>query len=146
MQPNKASDALNNASKTLDKALHPKNTASQKQKFILFTLGRLQQELNKSLEEKHLQIFIPKYVFIELVQKAAITEKKSRALYKNLEALEKNKYISYKGNNLALTNKGKKLYAKIYRQHEPYLKLIDILSKTDLMKYSKKSQTSLVVE
>jgi hypothetical protein len=136
MQPNEASD----------KALHLKNAASTKQKFILFTLGRLQQELNKRLEEKHLQIFIPKYVFIELVQKAEITEKKSRALYKNLEALERSKYISYKGNNLALTNKGKKLYVKIYKQHEPYLKLIDILSKADLMNYSRKSQTSLKMD
>ena len=118
-----------------------KKILGKKQEFILFTLGMLYDELNKKLENKHLQTSIPKYIFIELVHKAQITEKKTRALYRNLEALEKSKYISYENSNLALTNKGRKMYLKIYKEHEPYITLIDILFKVDVMKYSRKSQT-----
>ncbi|MBN2458298.1 hypothetical protein JXB31_04170 [Candidatus Woesearchaeota archaeon] len=116
-------------------------TIGKKHQYILFTLGRLYSELNSRLKDRHLRIAIPKYVFIELVQKANITEKKARALYRNLETLEKKKLISYKNSCLALTDKGDRLYLKIRKEHEPFIRLSEILNDSDLMRYSRKSQT-----
>lgn len=114
---------------------------SKKQEFILFALGRLYEELNKKLSDKYLKIAIPKYIFIEIIQKAKLTERKSRTIYKHLEALEKNKCISYENNSLALTKKGQKHYKKILKQHEPFILLNQALLQTSPQKFSRKSQT-----
>ena len=113
----------------------------KKHRFILFTLGILYDELNKKLKRRYLQISINKVQFIQLVKVVNITEKKARALYKNLETLEKKKLIVYKNRNLALTDKGKKLYLKIYKDNEPYINLFGIISKDNILKFAKKSQT-----
>lgn len=113
----------------------------QKQKFILYTLGRLYDELNERLSKKYLRIAVPKYIFIELIKKAHITDKKARAIYRNLQDLEGLKYISYKDRNLALTRKGQLFYRRICREQEPYNNLNQILKTRDVMKFSRKSQT-----
>jgi len=109
--------------------------------FILYTLGLLYDELNRRLKKKYLRIAIPKYIFIELVMKAHITEKKTRALYRNLEHLEKKKYLSYDNRNLALTKKGTTLYNRIAKEQEPYNNLNKIIGKGNVSKFSRKSQT-----
>ena len=63
--------------------------------FILFSLGAWFEEANKHIEDKPLQVSISKKTFIELVMNAGIARKQERALYKNLETLEKKKLISY---------------------------------------------------
>ena len=78
--------------------------------FILFTLGKWYEEANKKIKVRPLRICISKKIFIELVTKAGFAKKQERALYKNLETLEKKKLINYDNKQLKLTKKGKKLY------------------------------------
>jgi len=70
-----------------------------------------------------------------------MVEKKERALYKNLEFLQKKKLISYNNKNLALTIKGKKLFEKVNEELTPYFNVSDALKKKDPLSYSKKAQT-----
>ncbi len=114
---------------------------TNKQKFILFTLGRWYLEANKKLKTRSLKLAISKSVFIGLVQKAKMVKKKDRALYKNLESLEKKKLISYKNRNLALTKRGEKLFKKINNEMQPYLKVAQALKTKNPLSYSKKAQT-----
>jgi predicted methyltransferase len=112
-----------------------------KQKLILFALGEYYRESNKRLKNKSLEIVIPKYVFIDLITKLKITEKKPRAIYKNLEKLEKKKLITYKNRSMRLTEKGKKLFNTLSKEVNPYLRILKTLEKTNTFKYTKKAQT-----
>ncbi len=112
-------------------------------KFILFTLGEYYSEVNKRLKTKSLQLIISKVVFIDLLKKAGIVKKKERAVYKNLEWLEKKKYIKYDNRVLSLTNKGNKELEKIRKEIQPYINVSKILKSKDLLKIAKKSQTVL---
>jgi DNA-binding PadR family transcriptional regulator len=114
---------------------------SKKNRFILFTLGMLYDELNRRLKNRYLRIAISKSVFIRLVQDAHITQKKARALYKNLETLEKQRYIEYRNQNLRMTPKGEKMFVLIRKEQEPYMNLFSILKRKDIGKFSRKSQT-----
>ena len=60
-----------------------------------------------------LEVSISKSLFIGVVKKAHLAEKKERALYKNMETLEEKKLIKYDNKQLSLTKKGKDLYKKI---------------------------------
>ncbi len=110
-------------------------------KFILFSLGFWYKEANKKLEYKNLTVSISKALFIDIVKKAGIVEKQPRALYKNLELLEKNKLIKYENKSLSLTEKGDKIFNKIYEEHKPYINVIKLVTERDPLAYSKKLQT-----
>lgn len=110
-------------------------------KFILFTLGFWYTEANKKLQKKNLIISISKASFIQIVKKAGIVEKKPRALYKNLELLEKKKLIKYEKRSLSLTEKGEKIFLKIYKEHKPYVDVVKLLAEKEISKYTKKLQT-----
>jgi len=114
---------------------------SNKQKFILYTLGKWYEEANNKLKGKPLQVMISKSVFIDVVKKADMVEKKERALYKNLEFLEKKKFISYTNKNLALTEKGKKLFQELNKIMKPFFKVTETLKEKDPLSYSRKAQT-----
>ena len=114
---------------------------SRAQKFILFTLGRIYQEFSKNFSDKPLEAYISKASFIELATKAHITTKTERTLYKQLEVLEKKKFVSYKNKNLALTPKGKKMFEKIEHELAPYLNVSEILKAHDMRKFTKRVQT-----
>lgn len=113
------------------------------QKFMLFTLGKLYEIANQKIKGKPLEIFISKKSFIEIVIKAGITKKQERALYKNLEILEKKKLIRYKNKKLMLTTKGKKLFNQIKKQFDPYINLCEKLKEKGPASYTKKIQTVL---
>ena len=66
------------------------------ERFMLYSLGKWFEEANKKIKSKNLKVSISKTSFIELVKKSEIAKKQSRALYKNLESLEKRKLIIYK--------------------------------------------------
>ncbi|MBI4451712.1 hypothetical protein HY642_07090 [Candidatus Woesearchaeota archaeon] len=117
---------------------------SEAQRYILFALGRWYDEANKRLAGKPVEVAISKAVFIDTVHKAALAEKKERALYRNLESLEKRKYISYANRNLALTKRGNRLYEKINRKMAPYVTVVTTLKETNPFSYSKKAQTKFV--
>ena len=114
---------------------------TKKQNYILYALGQWYEQANKQVADKELEVSISKSIFIDLVMKAKIVEKKERALYKNLEALEKLKLIDYKSKNLSLTKKGGKLYARLNNEIKPYVQLNNLLDKTNPLSYTRKAQT-----
>ena len=113
---------------------------SDQQKFILFALGKCYQKCNQSLKAKMLEASISKSAFIEIVGKAGITKKKERALYKNLESLEKSKLILYENKNLKLTERGKKVFDKLNNKLYPYFNLTHVIDSTDPLKLTSKAK------
>jgi predicted transcriptional regulator len=112
-----------------------------KQDFILFILGMWYLEANQHIKNKNLEVAISKSVFIDIVKKANLAHKKERALYKNLESLEKSKLISYNNRNLVLTGKGVKLFNKINKEVAPYLNIISVIRAKNPLSYTRKAQT-----
>ena len=115
--------------------------ATSVQKFILYSLCSWIEEANKRIVDKQLQVSISKALFIEMVRNAGLAEKQKRALYKNLEALEKKRLISYNNKDLSLTSKGDSIYKKIYSDILPYFLVRDKLNGSRLTSYTKKVQT-----
>ncbi len=116
-------------------------STTKTQNFILYSLGKWFEEANKKIKGKPLEVSISKVVFIELVQKSGIAQKQKRALYKNLETLEKKKLVSYQYKELALTKKGKALYQKINKEIEPFINVNKQLAGKKTTTYTKKVQT-----
>lgn len=117
---------------------------AENQRFILFVLGKLYEVTNRDLKEKILQVSISKAAFIEIVKKGCLTEKGERALYKNLEDLEKSNYVSYENRILKLTKKGGKEYSKLNRQLLPFLNIIKIIEAENPVSLTKKARTSFI--
>lgn len=112
------------------------------QAFILFAVGNCYEECNKRFADSPISVKINKSMFIKLARKSKITRKKERALYKNLEALEKLKLLSYIGKNLSLTKKGQKTFERIKKDLGPYITVKQVLSQ-DALQYTTKTQTVL---
>ena len=112
------------------------------QAFILFALGTCYAECSRRFAGKPLAVSMNKVDFIELARKAQITSKKERALYKNLEALEGLKLVTYDNKNLALTPKGQKLFERVHADLEPYINVKGVLG-ADVLKYTTRTQTIL---
>lgn len=115
-------------------------------KFMLFTLGSWYLEANKKLKDKQLEVLISKAIFIDIIKKAGLVEKQPRAVYKNLEIIEKNKLIKYENKSLSLTKKGKKIFFKVYKQNMPYMNVVKLLAEKDILSYSKRIQTKFSLE
>jgi len=75
--------------------------------------------------------------------KSGIVEKKERALYKNLENLEKQKYVVYNNKSLRLTNKGQKLYERIDSEISPCIRAASIIRKNNVLRFTTKAKTVL---
>jgi len=111
------------------------------QNFILFTLGKWFEEANKKIKDRSLKVSISKTVFIDLVKTAKFARKQERALYKNLEILEKKKLVKYENKELELTQKGKTLYEDIDKRLKPFFNVFKKLKEKDPIRYTKKVQT-----
>ena len=111
------------------------------QKFMLYTLGKWFQEANKRIKGKHLKVSISKVHFIELVRNAGIKKTQERALYKNLESLEKKKLVEYRNKELELTKKGHKLYEEIKKDLLPYINVYKTLKGKSTTSFTRKVQT-----
>lgn len=98
---------------------------TKKTKLILFALYWYYKEHNTRLKDTPLRLAISKVSFIDMVKKFQLAKKQPRALYKNLETLEKKKLISYRQKHLFLTDKGRKYIEKIMKDVEPYLNIIE---------------------
>ncbi len=118
--------------------------ATKVQNFILFTLGKWFEEVNKKIEGKPLVASISKSIFVALVKKAEFAKKQKRALYKNLEILERKKLIRYTHKELELTAKGQKLYNELNKNLEPYFEVFKKLKEKNPTSYTKKVQTVLI--
>ena len=114
------------------------------QRFVLFVLGKIYEESDKRLKDRLLQVSISKPAFIEIVKKGGLTEKGERALYRNLEDLEKLNYIDYENKTLKLNKKGLNQYTKINRELKPYLNIIKIIESENLVRRTNKARTTFV--
>ena len=115
---------------------------SREQQFILFALGKCYALLDERFAGRPIQIAVSKSAFIELAENAGFAGKGERALYQNLEDLEKKRLIHYDNKNLSLTKKGGKAFAVINKNLSPYLAVANI-SYDDLLKFTKKARTVL---
>jgi len=111
------------------------------QKFMLYCLGKWYEEANSRIKGKPLQVSVSKVSFIELVQSAEMATKQKRAVYRNLEVLEKKKWVSYDNKELMLTARGKKVFESIKKDVEPYVEAAGKLKAKNPMSYTKKVQT-----
>lgn len=113
------------------------------QQYILFSLGSCLDEIHKKFEGKPIAVTIPKTAFIEIMMKAGMVQKQTRALYKNLETLEMQRLLSYDNKMLSLTSKGQKQYEHVKKEMAPFVKIISLLEKTNILEYTKKARTIL---
>ncbi len=83
------------------------------QRLILYSLGQFYHRLNQPLEEKPVTVRTSKIAFIELLLSFGIITKQERALYKNLETLERKKLIEYENRMVKFTEMGLKIRDRI---------------------------------
>lgn len=119
-----------------------KVTKTQKQ--TLFYLGECLERLNKKFNNQPLKVSISKTAFIDIMLHSPLVDKQTRALYKNLEKLEKNKFTSYKNKELSFSKKGLNFYKKIKKEAEHYLKVQQFFNKD--IETNKKIQTIFSLE
>ena len=110
---------------------------SKPQAFVLFALGRCYEECERRFADKPLKINMSKKAFIQLARAAGMVRKGERAMYKNLENLEKKKLIEYKNRSLKLTLRGEKYFHDILNKIEPYLSVSLFLHSENVLKYTK---------
>lgn len=113
---------------------------------MLFTLGSWYSSASKQLEGRPIELAVTKIVFIKALLNAGIAGKTERALYRNLEFLEKKKLVSYDNKVLRLTYRGRKRFEKIVDDVSPYLAVLKILSKSSPLSHTKQMQTRISVD
>ena len=86
------------------------------QRLILYALGHFYQSLNQPLTEKPLQLETSKITFIEHLKKSQTVTKQERALYKNLEMLEKKRLIDYENHMIKFTEFGLQELQKVDKE------------------------------
>lgn len=111
------------------------------QRFMLYSLGKWFEEANKKIKNKQLQVSISKVLFIDMVKKSGIASKQTRALYKNLESLEKKKLVTYQNKELSLTAKGNRLFKEIKKDLLPYITVYRKIKQKSAISYTRKIQT-----
>ena len=99
------------------------------QQRILYSLGQCYQKLNEPYQDKPLKVRISKIAFIELIKQADFMQKQERALYKNLELLEKKKLLEYIDKKIRLTQKGQRFFNKIEKEVRPWISIKDFWNK-----------------
>ncbi len=105
---------------------------SKKAELMLYALAKFLEETNKRFRNSPLEISTSKIEFIRNIKKLKIFKIKERAIYKNLEELEKNKLILYSNRDLRLSRKGLNYYTKLRKNIEPLVKLTIEMEKTRL--------------
>jgi hypothetical protein len=116
------------------------------QAFMLYALGTTHDQFSARFKDKPLSLTMNKVDFIDLVHSAKIAEKKDRAVYKNLESLEKLKLVAYNNKTLTLTKKGRIAYESIKTSMAPYFYVRDLLRSDNILKYAAEKQTVLKEE
>jgi DNA-binding PadR family transcriptional regulator len=120
-----------------------KTALSKEENYILYGLGKSYQAFNKKFSNMPLSVTISKTIFLDLMISSKFVKKKERALYKNLESLEKKKYITYNLKELSFTHKGFKQFLKIDSEIKQYTDLIEHLKDPKTINLHKKLQTKL---
>jgi len=116
---------------------------SGKKKEMLYTLGQFFKETDKKFSEAPLKVGIIKAEFIDIITSLSATNKKERAIYKNLESLQKEKFIVYDDRMLLLTRKGLKEYQDMITEMK---NLQEITKKLEAQKirFKRKIQAKLI--
>ena len=109
------------------------------ERLMLYLLEVCYNHLNQPLEKSPVEINISKSTFIEMVLDTPIVIKHQRALYKNLEALEKKGRISYNNKLITFTPLGIKELKKIQAEIKPFIEIKHYFS--TIRKPQKKLQT-----
>ena len=104
-----------------------KMVLNKKHRFVLYALYQYLREANKRFSDKPLEMSVSKSVFIEALKKTKIADKGKRALYRNLEILEKKKLVKYENKFLKPTEKGLKVFSAMHKEIFPFIHLIDTL-------------------
>jgi DNA-binding PadR family transcriptional regulator len=110
---------------------------------MLFSLGLCYEQFEARFADKPVSLVMSKADFIKLMQRAKIAHKKDRALYKNLQDLEEQRFIAYNNKSMTLTTKGQKVFLKLRKEMEPYLEVSGILRSDDILHYVGKKQMVL---
>lgn len=119
------------------------STLSKPEIYVLYALGQCYKRFSNRFTNKPLAMKISKSVFIDILISSKSANTKSRALYKNLESLENNKYINYKEKELSFTKKGLKIFDEINKSVGQYLDIIKHIHNPTTVKLHKKLQTKL---
>ncbi len=90
---------------------------------ILYSLSQFYRSLNLPLVEKPLLVQTSKIAFIELLLKSGLFSKHERAIYKNLETLQKKKLIAYDQKTIKLTEAGLRELKRINEEISQYSKI-----------------------
>ncbi|MBU1622857.1 MAG: hypothetical protein KJ597_04760 [Nanoarchaeota archaeon] len=107
---------------------------SKPERLILYSLGEFYKQLNQPLKEKPLQLRTSKIAFITFVLHSEIITKQERALYKNIESLEKKKLITYDKRMIKFTEKGLKILARIEQEIEQFVKISEYFRRKEMPK------------
>ncbi|MBW2965337.1 hypothetical protein KY363_07815 [Candidatus Woesearchaeota archaeon] len=115
-----------------------------KQKEMLFILGEFLKETNRRFSTTPLKVTISKAEFIDGIREMGVVSKKERAVYRNLEELEKGRYIVYDDKkNLSMTKKGYTEYERIFKEFERMLTITGSIDAVRI-RFKRKQQTRLV--
>ena len=108
---------------------------------MLFILGQYYRVMKKKFNIDFLEVVISKTDYISLVMKSGMVSKKERAIYKNLELLEKKKLVQYKNKMLRLTPKGNRIFNEINKEIQPFIDVVETIENKRVIEYTKKPQT-----
>jgi hypothetical protein len=116
---------------------------SKQEKYILYSLGQCYKSFNKLFSDKPLEMTISKTSFIDILISSNSVNKQARAIYKNLEELEKKKYVKYVAKELAFTKKGFSIFQKLDCEIKEYVDLLAHLYDPKTINMHRKLQTKL---
>lgn len=86
------------------------------QRLMLYALGRFYESINQPLVEKPVQLRTSKITFIQLLLQQNLAGKQERAVYQNLEMLEKRKLIDYENRMIRFTDLGLQELKKVDKE------------------------------
>ncbi|HII71807.1 TPA: hypothetical protein HA265_03570 [Candidatus Woesearchaeota archaeon] len=109
---------------------------------MLFILGQFLRETDRRFSSAPLKVSVLKAEFIDVVKGMGAVSKQERAIYRNLESLEKSGYISYADEGLTLTKKGHHEYMKMSGDLERFNLLLGMV-KASRIGFKRKTQTKL---
>ena len=85
---------------------------------------------------------VSKAEFIDVIRGLKAVSIKERAVYRNLENLQKDKYIIYDERKLKMSRKGYNEYERIWKEADLFRKVADSIEASS-MKFKRKIQTKL---
>lgn len=93
---------------------------SHTHRLILYALGEFYESINQPLIEKPVRVRSSKVMFIQLLLNSGLVIKHERALYKNLETLEKRNLILYDSKMIQFTKEGLDELGKVRKEIEEF--------------------------